>query len=229
MTELSVPTNRAAGPCAVQGRRERNKQRTRDRIIAVALELCERQGFDETTVEQIADAADVSKRTVNRYFATKEDIILGHIDDFIVESVKTLRGMPVDGDELGALVTCYLALLNRIATDDEPITFERFLQVQRVLRDSPAVSARSRELDELKTHALSDTIAQRLGVCAEDLSVRLIMGTWSVLVHIAMDCENSTPEQCAMNMTDAFATFREVCTVRANADTLPGRHVVGGS
>jgi AcrR family transcriptional regulator len=211
MTELSASTDRAADPAAAPGRRERNKQRTRDRIVGVALDLCEKQGFDETTVEQIAEAADVSKRTVNRYFTSKEDIVLGYIDDFLFESVKTLRGMPVDGDELGALVNCYLSLLDRIITNDEPIPFERFLQLQNVLRESPTVSARSRELDELKSNALSTTIAQRLGVCPDALPVRLILGTWSAIVHVAMDCENSTPEQCVTNMTDAFATFRQVC------------------
>jgi AcrR family transcriptional regulator len=214
VTDVSVPIGRVVDQSALPGLRERHKQRTRDRIIAVALELCERQGFEETTVEQIADAAEVSKRTVNRYFATKEDIVLGHIDDFVAESIKSLRSLPVEGDELGALFTSYLALLNRIVTHDGPVTFERFLQMQRVMRDSPTVSARSRELSELKTNLLADTVAQRLGLRADDLAVRLIIGTWSAIAHVAMDCENSTPKQCFANITEAFATFRRVCTVK---------------
>lgn len=221
MTELSAPTDRVTDPAAVPGRRERNKQRTRDRIVAVALDLCEKQGFEVTTVEQIADAADVSKRTVNRYFASKEDIVLGHVDDFIAEIVKTLREQPVDGDELSALVNSYLILLTRVATNDGPITFDRFLQMQRVLRDSPTVSARSRELDELKSNVLGGAVAERLGLCPEALSVRLIMGTWSALAHAAMDCETGTPEQCVENMTDVFATFREVCAGHHNIPEDP--------
>ena len=56
------------------GLRERKRQRTRETIARVALELFERQGFQETTIPQIAEAADVSPRTVSAYFPHKEDL-----------------------------------------------------------------------------------------------------------------------------------------------------------
>jgi transcriptional regulator GlxA family with amidase domain len=52
------------------GLRERKKQRTHATLIDAAVELCERQGFERTTVDQIAAIADVSPRTFSRYFAT---------------------------------------------------------------------------------------------------------------------------------------------------------------
>jgi len=58
-----------------QSRRERKKDETRTRIVTVAMELFEQQGFNSTTMEQIADVADVAKGTLYNYFPVKEAII----------------------------------------------------------------------------------------------------------------------------------------------------------
>jgi AcrR family transcriptional regulator len=57
------------------GLRERKKLRTRETIVRVAFELFSKQGFAETTIKQIADAAEVAPRTVSAYFPVKEQLV----------------------------------------------------------------------------------------------------------------------------------------------------------
>jgi AcrR family transcriptional regulator len=70
--------------------RQRKKARTALTIEQVAAELFESHGFDATTIDQIADAADVHKQTVMRYFKTKEDIALARRNRLFVEFVDSL-------------------------------------------------------------------------------------------------------------------------------------------
>jgi mycofactocin system transcriptional regulator len=62
----------------------------------VALELFERNGFDETTVEDIAAAVGISRRTLFRYFESKRDIVWGEFDIELVRLSEHLHGAPAD-------------------------------------------------------------------------------------------------------------------------------------
>lgn len=73
------------------GLRERKKQRTRETIARVALELFARQGYVETTITEIAAAADVSPRTVSGYFPAKEDLVFPEQEDSLASLATRLR------------------------------------------------------------------------------------------------------------------------------------------
>ncbi|MEN6349564.1 MAG: TetR/AcrR family transcriptional regulator [Syntrophomonas sp.] len=73
-----------------KSRTERKKEETRKRILVVAMDLFKRQGFDKTTVDQIAMEADVAKGTVFNHFPEKEAIIYEHIQSIIREQTPAM-------------------------------------------------------------------------------------------------------------------------------------------
>src|ERR1700758_5702387 len=72
------------------GLRERKKQQTRETIARAALRLFAEQGYDETTLAEIAEAADVAPRTIFAYFDSKEDILLCEEGNFLSDLKRRL-------------------------------------------------------------------------------------------------------------------------------------------
>jgi AcrR family transcriptional regulator len=93
---LSSPARPAATPAP--GLRERKKERTRATLIAAAVELMSAKGYDDTTVAEIAAAAEVSTRTFFAYFPSKEDILFADSKERIDDAVRrvTVR-LPGEG------------------------------------------------------------------------------------------------------------------------------------
>ncbi len=88
---------------AKPGLRERKKQQTRENIERVALQLFAERGYDHTTLAEIADAADVSPRTIFAYFESKEDILFCD-EPVMFERLKdTLEQRPVGATTVDAL------------------------------------------------------------------------------------------------------------------------------
>src|ERR1700748_523022 len=85
------------------GLRERKKLRTREQITEAAIALFADRGFEGTTVDDIAAAAEVSRRTFFRYFARKEDVILAWKRETAQELPDALAGRPADESPLDAV------------------------------------------------------------------------------------------------------------------------------
>ncbi|WP_174187710.1 TetR/AcrR family transcriptional regulator [Nocardia barduliensis] len=214
MLESSAPTGASAAAAAsAPGLRERKKQQTRSRIIAAALDLCDSQGFEATTIEQIAHVADVSPRTINRYFDSKEDIVLAPTQDFGRTVAETLRGLPRTGNELAALREAFLRVVDQAAEAGEadPLSFRQFQQIQRILRSSPSVSARGLEHADDKNAAIAAAVAERLGTEPDARAVRLIVGTWQLIGHLGMECSDASflDEDMAVAARAGRAAFTE--------------------
>src|SRR5689334_7613306 len=122
------------------GLRERKKQRTRATLIDAAVELCDRQGFERTTVDQIAAVADVSPRTFSRYFATKDAVALALIDDALGTAADELSRQPPDLNHFEALRRSYIAMYTGTKTAPAgSLSAERMLCTIRIIMSSTAL------------------------------------------------------------------------------------------
>ena len=164
--------------------RERKKQRTRATLIDAAIELCERQGFEQTTVEQIAAAAEVSPRTFSRYFATKEAVCMALVDDAIDVAAVDLAELPEHMNHLEALyrasVTMYRNTKNAGIGE---LTAPRLLCTLRIITSSPTLQ---QAVMEFRPHAVNIELARRMGVGLDDRELRLVAAVWASIIMTAL-------------------------------------------
>lgn len=142
------------------GRRERRVAATRRSILANARTLFETRGYAETTVEQIADAADVAPRTFFRYFPTKESLLFAAFDEARRAMLDVLRARPTDEDPLRSVMHAlrWMAGIMEAHRDDIVWGF-------RLAADQHVDGVYERSMIKEDTNAqLAGFIAARLGV-----------------------------------------------------------------
>ncbi|MES5816676.1 TetR family transcriptional regulator [Streptomyces sp. RG80] len=165
MTAAHSPLSPADRPQL--GLRERKKIKTREAIRTATYALIKEQGYDATTVEQIAERAEVSPSTVFRYFPTKEDIVL--TDEFDPLMVEELRARPADESWMDSLRhVMRLAVDGNMRENPEAVRLRAHLGVQ-----VPAVRARMVESMTETTRMLREALAARSGLDPDGVQVRV--------------------------------------------------------
>jgi AcrR family transcriptional regulator len=161
---------------AVVSLRERKKADTRRRLMTIALRLFEERGFDETTVGELAAAADVAPRTFFRYFPTKVDVLFGDHDELVALVRDTLAVRPANESIVHAVRRATLEGIQRLITDPAP-----YLTRSRLAASVPAANARSRQLDADYENVIAEALAaERNTDPATDLRARVIArAAWS--------------------------------------------------
>ena len=145
------------------GRRVRKKLATRRALADAALRLFDQQGFDSTTVEQIADAVDVSARTFHRYFERKEDVLFADHAERIAQFRSFLAQRPASEAPLRSVRHALLASTRELdgRSDLELIR-------ARLITQSPALRAYNlRYLDDW-ARAIAEHVAERTNSKADD-------------------------------------------------------------
>ncbi len=138
--------------------RERTRQAMRAEVSEVAFRLFAEQGFDKTTVDQIAAEAGLSRTTFFRYFGTKEEVVLGTLAEFGHEVATALGARPADERPWDSLRRAFDVVTQGNA--DEP---GQSLNVMRLLSDACALMTRRWEKTQGWQSVLVPEISRRLG------------------------------------------------------------------
>lgn len=157
------------------GVREIARGAVRTHVMAAALDLFEADGFDNVTVDQVADAAGISRRTFHRYFAAKEDVIVGDpsvMGHLVRESLVAHAG----GSPWVSLRDAFAAMFGQLITD--PVRSKRAI---RILIETPSLRARNLEKHLHWAELLAPLIEQRLDGTDRHLRAQAI-------VHAALAC-----------------------------------------
>jgi AcrR family transcriptional regulator len=160
-----------------QSLRERKKLKTRESIQREAMRLIQKQGYEKTTVEQIAAAVDVSPSTFFNYFHSKEDVVLYDAYDPIIGKLMLQR--PAD-EPLSVAIRHVLEEMGGIFERDRDVILAR----ARLWIDEPALRARIWEEVERGQVFMSGLIAQRSGRDPDDFEIRV---TVMVVLMAAME------------------------------------------
>ena len=165
-----MTTMNGQDPARPVGLRERKKARTRASIREHALRLFREQGYHATTVEQIAEAADVSPSTFFRYFPTKEDVVIQ--DDFDLITLAAFERQPAGLSPIAAF---------RAATAEvyAALTEEDLARLDETLALTMAIpELRARAIDDFtrSVEVIARAIAKRAGRDPDDLAVRNLAG-----------------------------------------------------
>lgn len=138
-------------PEAVEGRRERKRRQTRERIEQAAMTLFLERGFDATTIEEITEAADVSKRSFFDYFPSKEEVVFAWQDSFADRLMAAIAARPAGESPIKAVEEALIVTVTNSAD-------ERALALGELIHCTPALKAR----DQLKYAKLEQKLTEAL-------------------------------------------------------------------
>jgi AcrR family transcriptional regulator len=109
---MTSPVPGVTSPVAeAAGRRDRKKRETRQALREAAQRLFAEQGFAETTIDDITEAADVSRRTFFRYYSSKEDLLRADVTDLLPRMLDALRARPASEPPLLAILAALRTLV----------------------------------------------------------------------------------------------------------------------
>jgi AcrR family transcriptional regulator len=148
------------------GLRERKKQKTRESIQRTALRLFEKQGYEETTIEQIAAAVEISPSTFFNYFPTKEDVVL--YDAYDPMAIRMFLERPKD-EPLNVGFRKVLEGLAAAFQRDEHMILAR----GRLFLEVPELRARIGDEIERTQVILAQMLADRTGRRPDDFELRV--------------------------------------------------------
>ena len=185
------------------GLRERKKLRTRAAIQKEALRLFLEKGFEETTIEEIAEAVEISPSTFFNYFPSKEDVVFqDDLDPLIIE---TFNAQPENVNPIAALRNAMRAVFAHLTPEQELLVRER----TRLMTSTPALrSAMLSQFADL-VDQIADLLAVRVGRKRDDFAVHNLAGAILGVLISAMTTVADNQDADMWRITDAALAHLE--------------------
>lgn len=166
------------------GLRERKKVRTRETVRREAFRLFELNGYAQTTVDQIAEAADVSPRTFFRYFPTKESVLFN--DDLLSPIIEAFLVAPAELSPVAAYRHAAAEVFSAMAGPD----YDYLIARQRLLYSLPEAKGALWNEHVGAIRLLTAAIAERLDRPADDYQMRVTAGA---IIGVFMAVSDDAP------------------------------------
>jgi AcrR family transcriptional regulator len=187
--------------------RERKKQRTREALIDTALDLFTRNGFAHTTLDELCDAVEVSKRTFFRNFTSKEDVAMAPTQDLWSAFLDELRVREPGGMLIDMLQD---ALLAAVAAMPAEGWASRVVLSTNLVAVTPSMNAHGLDFCDRTILAALDILRDRLDVDAADVRPRLAIDIMVAAFHEALRrwvfrAGAPTPAELADDLRTVFA------------------------
>jgi AcrR family transcriptional regulator len=170
------------------GLRERKKIQTRETIQRAAFELFDDRGYANTTVEEIAEAAEVSPSTFFRYFPSKELVLMA--DDLDQVTVEALARQPADLPTLQAFRRAFDITMQTVSEDNWELERTR----QRLVFATPELKLFQFHIYRRVVKELSEAESRRTGRDADDFDVRIFFGALAGALMAVLDQEPGSVE-----------------------------------
>jgi AcrR family transcriptional regulator len=178
----------------------RKQQLVRDAIYEAAIELFGKKGFDETTVEEVAQAAGVSRRSFFRYYVTKDDLLAQSVVNYGAALTSAIAACPATFAPLDVVRETVLAGIKHTAA--QPLTRQIVEISQRSSSARQAYASRLREVED----RVSDAFALHLKSASHhDLTPRLLANLTIVIMNITITAWFTG--ECKDLSTAAMQTF----------------------
>ena len=196
-----------------EGLRERTRRAVRAELAEAAQELFLANGYEATTVDQIAEAAGISKRSFFRYFASKEDVVIGKYELWDDSLVDALRARPKDEPAWTALRRTFDIAVDYYADEHRRA---RSAVMRQIVNGSPELQARYLQRIDSMSERLASVLHER--DAALDLGIaRAMAGAASACVNSAWRdaLESADPLSFAVRLDEVMDAMRPASTAIA--------------